>query len=442
MEPRLTSMLLRVLGDKALLAELTATFGSPLHVVFPQQALSNAENWVEGLAETYPDIDVRFGMKACKSELLTQAFARGGVGADASSAEEAVAAMRNFVRADRISLTGPQKPDFEIALAISHGLNLHIDSVQEFERFHALSTYLGRRSPISFRLKPASAGQSRFGFGFHDFSTMLRHAATLGYAEGGLSFHINDYDVSSRTSALREAHQLAVESEQYFRVNSIDLGGGYPINYTEKFDSMDFLAGPHWKNQSGQLYPYDTVLTSAKHASAIIEALETQTRGDLLARRIKLMFQPGRSLLDQCGITIFRVIGSKSSPDFHEHSICTLDGTSFSLSETWFNADFAPAPIILSGGQWQHSVDGNFGYFLMGRSCLESDVIRSRAIRSHHELKRGDLICFTNTAGYQMDSNESPFHRLPLPKKVALFEHEGTLRAVEDTNNYFMEFHR
>ncbi len=32
----------------------------------------------------------------------------------------------------------------------------------------------------------------------------------------------------------------------------------------------------------------------------------------------------------------------------------------------------------------------------------------------------GDLLVYLNTAGYQMDSNESPFHELPLPPKVVI----------------------
>jgi diaminopimelate decarboxylase len=32
----------------------------------------------------------------------------------------------------------------------------------------------------------------------------------------------------------------------------------------------------------------------------------------------------------------------------------------------------------------------------------------------------GDLLLYANTAGYQMDSNESPFHELPLPPKVVV----------------------
>ena len=34
--------------------------------------------------------------------------------------------------------------------------------------------------------------------------------------------------------------------------------------------------------------------------------------------------------------------------------------------------------------------------------------------------RAGDALVYLNTAGYQMDSNESPFHELPLPRKVAL----------------------
>ncbi|MEV8419056.1 hypothetical protein AB0P45_36665, partial [Streptomyces niveus] len=30
----------------------------------------------------------------------------------------------------------------------------------------------------------------------------------------------------------------------------------------------------------------------------------------------------------------------------------------------------------------------------------------------------GDLLVYPNTAGYQMDSNESPFHDLAIPPKV------------------------
>ncbi|EUA27842.1 diaminopimelate decarboxylase domain protein [Mycobacterium xenopi 4042] len=35
-----------------------------------------------------------------------------------------------------------------------------------------------------------------------------------------------------------------------------------------------------------------------------------------------------------------------------------------------------------------------------------------------HEPRHGDMLIYPNTAGYQMDKNESQFHDLPLPRRL------------------------
>jgi diaminopimelate decarboxylase len=62
-------MLRRTLSEPGLLKKLTSTHGSPLHVVFPQQAFQDARRWQHVLKTAYDKIDIRFGMKACKSNL-------------------------------------------------------------------------------------------------------------------------------------------------------------------------------------------------------------------------------------------------------------------------------------------------------------------------------------------------------------------------------------
>ncbi|WP_240659996.1 hypothetical protein [Streptomyces sp. WAC 01529] len=53
-------------------------------------------------------------------------------------------------------------------------------------------------------------------------------------------------------------------------------------------------------------------------------------------------------------------------------------------------------------------------------TCLESDMLTWRKIPFRRLPRVGDLLVYPNTAGYQMDSNESPFHDLPLPPKVVV----------------------
>ena len=60
-----------------------------------------------------------------------------------------------------------------------------------------------------------------------------------------------------------------------------------------------------------------------------------------------------------------------------------------------------------------------------GASCLDSDMVTWRKIVFPQRPAAGDLLVYLNTAGYQMDSNESPFHDLPLPAKVVVTMDQG-----------------
>jgi diaminopimelate decarboxylase len=136
---------------------------------------------------------------------------------------------------------------------------------------------------------------------------------------------------------------------------------------------------------------------------------------------VRLLLEPGRALLDRAGCTVFRVQGVK---DREGYGIVTVDGSSLSLSEQWFNSEYLPDPVLLpqaKGGKPYAACVG-------GATCLESDMLTWRKVVLPARPTPGDLLVYPNTAGYQMDSNESPFHELPLPPKVVLDIAGGTTR--------------
>ena len=65
-----------------------------------------------------------------------------------------------------------------------------------------------------------------------------------------------------------------------------------------------------------------------------------------------------------------------------------------------------------------------------GNLCLEQDMLTWRKIKFDYIPKHGDLLVYFNTAGYQMDSNESEFHKIPLVKKYI---------AIKDNHNYLIK---
>lgn len=97
-----------------------------------------------------------------------------------------------------------------------------------------------------------------------------------------------------------------------------------------------------------------------------------------------------------------------------------MDGSSLSLSEQWFDSEYLPDPVL-----WPEEPGTPTATVVGAATCLESDMLSWRRIPLPRAAAAGDLLIYPNTAGYQMDSNESPFHELPLPPKVVLSEAPG-----------------
>ena len=53
---------------------------------------------------------------------------------------------------------------------------------------------------------------------------------------------------------------------------------------------------------------------------------------------------------------------------------------------------------------------------------MEYDMLTWRKVWFERPAEVGDLLIYHNTAGYQMDKNESQFHQLPLPTRFVLEE--------------------
>lgn len=418
----------------ARIRELVDCFGSPLHIVFPNQAVKNALAWVSKLSSVHPQIKVQFAFKACKSISLAQAIAGEGVGADVSSVEEFVAALRCGFAASEISITGPDKPGDLLDLGIMHGAAIHVDSKDELDRVLGMQRARGRKTAIFIRMLSRTDSRSRFGI---DRGAVLRCLGTLTnheYSSAGLSFHLNGYSVDDRVAALMDAVAVAREAGvDGCRINSIDIGGGFPVRYLKDHSIESYAAGTHLSG-AAQIsgYPYAAPVASYDHAHAIIEkTLQSDTcRGFFRDSQVEIRFQPGRSLVENCGLTLMRVAAVK--PKDENGAFVVLEGMSFSVSERWFGSDFAPTPLLLNDSSASNEMLRD--YYLVGQSCLESDVIRNKAVRWTKQPSPGDLVCFSNTAGYQMDSNESPFHMRPLPKKIAVLKSDSSWKVHQDSN--------
>ena len=62
-------------------------------------------------------------------------------------------------------------------------------------------------------------------------------------------------------------------------------------------------------------------------------------------------------------------------------------------------------------------------------------MITWRKIKFTSIPRKGDLLIYFNTAGYQMDSNESEFHKIPIVRKM-IVEKNGNKFIIKEDKEY------
>ncbi|MDT3395104.1 alanine racemase [Streptomyces sp. B1866] len=444
-----------VLGGR-LPHDLAYALGGPYHLLLPGRFDANVAAFRAAFAEAGVDGRVYYAKKANKAAVWIERCAAHGIGTDVASLGELREALGHGVRGEDTVVTGPAKSDDLLRVAVLQGCLVAVDALDELERITATARATGRTARVLLRRLPPEQPHSRFGLTGGELGTALdRCRADDGAVRvEGFSFHLSGYAVQPRADLAGELVELCRTARAMgLSADRISIGGGFAVDYVAAGDWARFLeahdpADYHARKSFnvGDFYPYHSPVAGADALRAVLAARPGGT-GAPLADRLRaagvtLLVEPGRALLDRAGCTVFRVQGVKErgTPAGTGYGILTVDGTSLSLSEQWFNSEYLPDPVLLPAADRptdraaDRPADGRtpaddpaddpagtpFRACVGGASCLESDLLTWRKIAFPVRPAPGDLLVYPNTAGYQMDSNESPFHDLPLPPKVVI----------------------
>ncbi|GGK43520.1 hypothetical protein GCM10010124_40370 [Pilimelia terevasa] len=402
--------------------------GSPLHVVLPEIFEENIAALRTTLSDVGVDADILFAKKANKADCYVRSAARLGIGVDVASTPELVGALSGGVPGERIGVSGPEKDDTLHGLAVQQGCLVAVDSLSELRRLAETATRARRQVRVLLRSRVASQLRSRFGMTAEDLHVAIGLCPELAEFVKlcGFSVHLVGYSTSERSTAARELIDHCVDARRRGSpaARLVNIGGGLPVRYVDpgcwdEFNQRNEPAHYHANKEFRDFYPY-----GGQSATAALREIMTSPAdgGQSLAgwaahHGIRFMVEPGRAALDQAGFTIFRVQQVDDRRDADDYAIVTVAGSSFSVSEQWFNSDYLPDPLLLAGDP---AVEEVFPACVAGSTCLENDLVTWRKVGFPRPVRRGDHLVYLNTAGYQMDSNESPFHDAPLPLKVVV----------------------
>ena len=401
---------------------LFALFDTPANVIFADQFISNIDKFKDIFTQYFLHENIFFSCKCNKSYALLKYAAEQNCGVEVSSNFELNDALKYT---KKIIASGPAKENEYLNNSIDNNVIISVDDVEELK----LIKKINKPAKVLLRISDLLGKISRFGINMNQIDLCLEIISNSSIQLEGFSFHINNYSLNDRIDAINELIELIELND--LNVKFIDIGGGIPTNYCSKEDYHNFLKlnnkemyfKEHFIND---YYPYYSEIADEKALNYIFENVYKK----LNEKGIEIIIEPGRSLLKNVGVSIYEVQYLKHLSN--DDKILVINGNINCLSEQWFNSDYLIEPKLISKNSRQNS---NILASVAGNLCLEQDMVTWRKIKFDTIPERGDLLVYYNTAGYQMDSNESNFHKIPLVKKY-IVKRIDNIYVVEEDEEY------
>nr|WP_156629350.1 alanine racemase [Agrobacterium vitis] len=415
----------QVRHDNGFLRQIGHAVQGPFHLIHPECFAENLLAFQAVLKRHEVRGRVYFGKKANKAAAWLREVANLNGAVDVASIPEFIHALANGITGARIGVTGAAKNDELLWLACRHNAIVAIDALDELERAIAIAAQSTTPMPVLLRVLPPSAQDSRFGLNERDLGLALKRCAETKQhiAMQGFSFHLDGYAVEPRAElALTLIARCLGARAMGLEASAISIGGGFACSFVSEEDWLVFkeACSPelfHANKTFSQFYPFYQSPAGADMLDAILSSscAAGNLAVELRSHQIELFLEPGRALLDGAGMSVFPVQGFKQNGDY---GLATVAGLSMSMSAQWVNSEFLPTPMLVQMGpeRRQEPTRAAIG----GSSCMEYDVLTWRKVAFEAPPRYGDLILYPNTAGYQMDKNESSFHQLPLPPKIVV----------------------
>jgi ornithine decarboxylase len=359
---------------------LVKEFGSPLLIVDAERVRVQLRK----LRKALPGVDLHYALKPMPHPAVVQTVLDEGGFLDLATTGEVQLVQRLGVDPKRCIHTHPIKRDQDIRNAVSFGLRTFVadnpDEVRKFARFTDSAELLLR---VSFRSPGAVCDLSRkFGCDPEDLLALARTAAELGIQVRGLSFHVGSQaaDSAKHVEALHACVKLmaAARREKLGAFDTLDIGGGFPIDYAQPVQDISRFCGP------------------------IRSALSK------LPKRVRIIAEPGRYIVGPSAIGVASVMGRAKREGHWWYYLD--DGLYGSYSGQLYDHARYPVEPLRDSTERLPSV-------LAGPTCDSIDVIAENLMLP--ELKAGDLIVGRAMGAYTWAS-ASEFNFFPKATVVAV----------------------
>jgi diaminopimelate decarboxylase len=454
--PRIVASVEHFLNTYADLMDLPLSFGSPLNLLFPACMTENSRTFLQIFEKHGVQGKIHYAHKPNKSNAFVEQAYCDQIAIDVSSKAELLSALAAGFTGKMIEATGPKNKEF-LLLAIQQSCCIAVDSFDELKLLIHFAQILHPTTPVDILLRLSGfcshsqhvlAKDSRFGIHLDRCYDLLELCHSVRLNLRGFAFHIDTTSENEKVTAIENIFHLVLQAqEQGFTPDVINIGGGFKLNYLAhqqewhayttaikqsvageidpltwnntgygfKLMNGQVRGAPnyyqYYNNTAGHLF-FDSLLSAP--LASFEQRTVAQVMNDLL---LEMWIEPGRALLDQCGLTLALVTFVKQS--LKGEWLVGLDMNKSNLSSV--EDEMFCDPLVIYGSK--QTVDDYAqaqGVYFVGNLCQEHDFIYRHKTFLPRLPHRDDLVIFVNTAAYHMDFNESESIQHPIAKKLVV----------------------
>ena len=381
-------------------------FGTPAYVYAEDDIRARARSYVEAFQARTDDFEVIYASKALPITAAYRVLAEEGLSMDVASGGELHLALKAGVDPQRIFMHGNNKTEAELQYAFESGIGyLVLDSFAEIQRAERL---LSRSQDVLIRVTPGikpsthsfvQTGQldSKFGFGLEDGQAaeavrQVRASEHLNLV--GIHAHIGS-QIFELEPYTRTIELLADFID--FDCRLLNVGGGLGIAYTGR-------------DEPASIDDYVDV-----KVSAVQQAFDPVPR---------IMIEPGRSLVGNAGITVYRIGTVKEIPGVRTY-VSVDGGMSDNLRPMLYGSRYDAALAD------RPEAAGTKLATIAGMHCESGDILIRDV--SLPDPQVGDLLVTpaTGAYGYAMANNYNG-----VPRPPVIFCRDGEARVVVRRETY------
>ena len=379
-------------------SELVSTFGTPAVIIDEAALRDRARRYLDGLRSRWPNSEVVWASKSLPLTSVFRTLGEEGLAVDVAGGGELVMALAAGVKPSKILMHGNAKTDHDIEMAVEAGVGTIV--IDNFDDIDRLERIVKNEQAVLVRIIPGilpethlanATGQddSKFGLSISNAKVAIeRLKASNKLRLDGLHLHLGS-QIMSTAPFVQSVEAIASLGE--FSV--YDLGGGLGVRYTHKDNPPSIEA----------------------YLDALID-----TARKYLPSTAKILIEPGRSMVADTAVTLYRVVTIKRSA----RTFVAIDGGMADNLE-----------VSLYGQRFEATVANRVGggdlYALVGRHCESGDILIDGVQLQDPQV--GDIIAVPVTGAYclSMANNYNGARRPPV-----VFCRDGVARPVVRRETY------